>query len=201
MIEINLLPEELRIKTKGKNPDRATVKNWPALIGDQVFIYALAAILGLFILANFCFAVLLIAKNAKLASLNRKWSALAVQKKALDEFNQDSSATSYDSGLMQQLSRQRILWAQKLNLLSLHLPAGVWFNEIVLNSNSLTIKGSVISLKKEEIGLINKLLDNLKTTLEFSKDFLGFELNNVQKISIGGYDIADFVLVGALKPR
>ncbi|MDP2928146.1 MAG: hypothetical protein Q8N80_05055 [Candidatus Omnitrophota bacterium] len=201
MIQINLLPEELKIKTKARNPDQAIVKSSLALIQEQVFIYAIPAMLVLFILAHFYFAVLLISKNGQLVSLNRKWLDLAVQKKALDEFNQEFSATSQDAGVLAQLSRQRILMSQNLNALSLHLPAGVWFNDIVLNSKNITIQGSVISLQKEEINLINKLLDNLKADAEFSKDFSGFELSNMQKRSLGGYDIADFVLVGAFKPR
>jgi Tfp pilus assembly protein PilN len=201
MIEINLLPEELKSKTKGRLPDQALAKNPLALIQDQVFIYAIVAILVLFILAHFYFVALSISKNANLVSLNRKWLALAAQKKSLDEFNQEFSATSKDANVLAQLNRQRIFWAQKLNELSLRLPAGVWFNEILLNGNNLTIRGSVISLEKEEVGLINRLLDNLKTTGEFTKDFSGWELSNVQKRSVGGYDIADFILVGALKPR
>ncbi|MBU4252522.1 MAG: PilN domain-containing protein [Candidatus Omnitrophica bacterium] len=201
MIQINLLPEELKTKTKGRNSDPAIIKNPLVLIKERLFIYAIGAILALFILAHFYFAVLLIFKNQQWVSLNRKWLNSAAQKKEVDEFNREFSASFQDASVLTQLSRQRILWAQKLNALSLHLPAGVWFNEILLNSNSLTIKGSVISLQKEEVGLINRLLDNLKATFEFSKDFSSFELSNVQKRSLGGYDIADFVLVGALKPR
>lgn len=201
MIQINLLPEELKIKTKGRILDQGIVKSQLALIQERVFIYAIPVMLVLFILLHFYFAVLLISKNGQLVFLNRKWLDLAVQKKALDEFSQEFSATSQDASLLAQLSRQRILWAQKLNALSLHLPAGVWFNDILFNNNNLTIRGSVISLQKKEISLINKLLDNLKADAEFSKDFSSFELNNVQNRSLGGYDIADFVLVGALKPR
>ena len=201
MIQINLLPEELKIKTKGRILDQGIVKSQLALIQERVFIYAIPVMLVLFILLHFYFAVLLISKNRQWVALNRKWLDLAVQKKSVDEFNQEFSVTSQDASLLAQLSRQRILWAQKLNALSLHLPAGVWFNDILFNNNNLTIRGSVISLQKKEISLINKLLDNLKADAEFSKDFSSFELNNVQNRSLGGYDIADFVLVGALKPR
>jgi len=201
MIQINLLPEELKTKTKGRNLDPAIIKDPLVLIKERLFIYAIGAILALFILAHFYFAVPLIFKNRQWVSLNQKWLNSAVQKKEVDEFNREFSASFQDAGVLTQLSRQRILWAQKLNALSLYLPAGVWFNEILLSSNSLTIKGSVISLQKEEVGLINRLLHNLKATFEFSKDFSSFELSNVQKRSLGGYDIADFVLVGALKPR
>lgn len=201
MIEINLLPEEFRIKTKTKNPEQSLVKSRAALIQDRVFIYAIPALLAVFVLAHLYFTVILISKNGQLVSLNRKWLDLAAQKKALDEFNAEFSTVSKDASVLAQLDRQRILWAQKLNALSLHLPAGVWFNDIILSGNNFTIKGSVISLQKEEVSLINKLLDNLKITPEFSKDFSSFELSSVQKRSLGGYDIADFVLVGALKSR
>ena len=171
------------------------------LIQEQAFIYAIPVILGLFILLHIYFTVLSVSKNGQLVSLNHKWMNLAAQKKTFDEFNQEFSSTSQDTSVLAQLARQRILWAQKLNELSLYLPSGVWFNEILINSNNLTIRGSVISLEKEEIGLLNQLLDSLKMHSEFTKDFLSFDLSNVQRRTVGAYDIADFILVGALKPR
>jgi len=201
MIQINLLPDELKIKTKGRNIDQVLVKSPMALIRDQAFIYAAAAMLLLFILAHLYLAVLLVSKNGQLVSLNQKWLNLAGQKKELDEFNQGFSAVSQDTSLLQQLNRQRFLWAKKLNALSLRLPAGVWFNQITINAKDIIIQGSVISLQKQEVSLINKLLENLKADSEFSKDFVSFELSNVQKKSIGGYDVADFILTGALKAR
>ena len=201
MIEINLLPEELKTKIKGKGPDQVIAKSRIMLIQEQAFIYAIPVILGLFILLHIYFTVLSVSKNGQLVSLNHKWMNLAAQKKTLDEFNQEFSSTSQDTSVLAQLARQRILWAQKLNELSLYLPSGVWFNEILINSNNLTIRGSVISLEKEEIGLLNQLLDSLKMHSEFTKDFLSFDLSNVQRRTVGAYDIADFILVGALKPR
>ncbi len=195
------MPEELRVKSKTKSVEYEAVAKQSTFGQDQLFIYAIPVMLILFILVHFYFAALLISKNGQLVAFNRKWLDLVVQKKALDEFNSEFSTISKDASLLQQLSQQRILWGQKLNELSLKLPAGVWFSEILLNNNNLTIRGSVISLQKEEVGLINKLLDTLKIQPEFVKDFSSFELSNVQQRSLGGYDIADFVLVGALKPR
>ncbi len=199
MIEINLLPEELKNKTKVRESDPAMVKNQIAQIQDKAFIYAIPVLLGLFILMHFYFAVLWMAKGKQLNTLGRKWSALAQQKKELDVFNQEFSGASQNISLPVNLSRQRNLWAQKLNTLSLQLPAGIWFSEIILNNNNLTIKGSVVSLQSQEVSLINKLLDNLKTDLEFFQDFSSLELTKVQKRSLGGYDIADFALAGVLK--
>jgi Tfp pilus assembly protein PilN len=201
MIEINLLPEELRSKIKGHSTEAIKEVTPSGLPGERLLIYFIPAVLGLLILAHLCLTVLLVIKNTELASLSRKWSDSATQRKALEEFNGEFSGNQQYAGFLQQQVAQRILWAQKLNELSLQLPAGVWFNEILMSNGNLTVRGSVISLEKNEVGLLNKLLDNLKATTAFAKDFTSLELNNLQKRTVGGYDIADFVIVGALKTK
>jgi len=201
MIEINLLPKELRVKTKEDAPDQAVAKTAAGFNSDKLFIYAIPVLLALFVLVHLYFAVISIAKGGRLVSLERKWMALEPQKKILDEFNQKYSVNSQDAGLTKLLISQRILWAQKLNQLSLNLPSGVWFNDLALSKQNLTIQGSVISLQKDEFGLISNLLDSLKSDKEFFKDFSNLELSNVQKRSVGSYDIADFVLTGVLKTK
>ncbi len=201
MIEINLLPEELKAKIKIKSPELVTVRTGKGFNQDQIFIYALPVLLGVLVLVHIYLGFLSIIKNNQLVSLNRKWLDLAPQKKVLDEFNKEYSVVYADAGLIQLLSSQKIFWAQKLNELSLDLPSGVWFSGISISSKNITINGSVISLQKNEVALINKLLENLKADSEFSKDFIGFELSNIQKQSIGGYDISDFVLTGVLKTK
>jgi len=203
MIEINLLPEESRVKTKTKTKDleHETVAKSAVFSPQQLFIYAIPILLGVLICTHVYFLVISMVKNGQLVALNRKWMELEPQKKLLDEFNNQYSATSADASLAQLLTSKRILWAQKLNQLSLNLPSGVWFNEITIKVKDIVIQGSVISLAKEEVSLINKLLENLKADSEFSKDFTSFELSNVQKKNIGGYDIADFTLIGTLKAK
>ena len=194
MIEINLLSEELRVKTRAKGAEHIGLAKIAALSREQLFIYAIPALLGLLVFVHIIFAAATIFKNAQLGSLNRKLLALAPQKNELDEFNKEYSAVSQDASFIRLLTEKRILWAKKLNKLSLNLPPGIWFNDISVNAKDITIQGSVISLQKEEVGLINKLLENLKADSEFSGDFTGFELTSVQKKNIGGYDIADFIL-------
>jgi len=201
MIEINLLPEELRVKIKTKSAEYSTVTKPAAFSQEQLFVYAIPILLFVLVCAHIYFVVISISKNNQLVALNRKWVELAPQKKGLDEFNNEYSSVSQDASLAQLLTGKRILWAEKLNKLSLNLPSGVWFNEITINAKDIVIQGSVISFAKEEVNLINKLLENLKEDSEFSKDFVSFELSNVQKKNVGGYDIADFILTGALKVK
>lgn len=201
MIQINLLPPELRVKTKIKNLKAETNSSPAAFNQDQLFIYAIPFLLGVLICAHIYLAVVFIFKNGQLAVLNRKWVELTPQKKEFDKFNAESFANSQGANLVQSLINQRVLWSVKLNKLSLNLPAGVWFNQIAISVKDMVIYGSVISLKKEEVSLINSLLENLKSDSEFFKDFTSFELSKVQKRNVGGYDVADFILVGALKSK
>jgi hypothetical protein len=201
MIRINLLPEELRVKTKTKNPEHETVAKSSTFNQDQLFVYAIPVLLGLFICAHIYFTVISTSKNNQLMALNRKWIEIAPQKKLFDEFSNQYSVNSADASLAALLNSKRILWAQKLNKLSLNLPSGVWFDDITISAKDILIQGSVISLAKEEVNLINKLLENLKADNDFFKDFTSFELSNVQKKNVGGYDVADFMLTGVLKVK
>ena len=85
MIEINLLPEELRVKTKTKNLEHETVAKQAVFNQEQLFIYAIPVLLGVLICAHIYFAVISISKNSQLIALNRKWVELEPQKKALVE--------------------------------------------------------------------------------------------------------------------
>jgi Tfp pilus assembly protein PilN len=140
-------------------------------------------------------------KGVKVTSLSNKWAGLTGQRKELDAFMQMHAAFSEDAIILQQLTNQRIAWAQKLNKLSLNLPAGVWFNDLSVNEKDFVLKGSVISLQKEDMGLIHKFLSSLQTDPGFFGDFYNLELSSVQNRSIGGYEVSDFTLTGTLKKR
>jgi len=200
MIEINLLPVELRVKTKGKkNGSQACAKF--KIDREKFFLFALPGVLAVLICLHLFFAVLVILKNNALISLNKKWIGLEQQKKTLDAFNAEYSFRAQDAGFIQKITQNRVFWAAKLNKLSLNLPPGVWFNSISIDTKGLNIQGSVVSLQKKEVNLINDLIDNLKADEDFSKDFTSIAVSSVQKKSVGGYDIGDFTLLGEFKIR
>jgi len=193
MIEINLLPEELKAKSKAKK--------FGVGIEIKYFLYLIPFVVGLLICVHIYLAILNITKNNQLRTLNNKWQELQPQRKILEDFNKEYAILSEDAAAIQQLTKQRINWAEKLNKLSVNLPSGIWFNEISIFSRDFTLQGSVVSLQKEELSLINKLIDSLKNDTTFFKDLNNLELSSVQKKIIGGYDIADFILQGTLKSK
>ncbi len=194
MIEINLLPEELKPKVKGK-------KTALSALGPSALIYLLPAGLGVLVFSHLCLAGLAIIKSSQYGILNNRWRSLEPQRKALEEFNREFLVFSEDAKALQRISLQKVNWAQKLNNLSAALPSGIWFTQLSVTAKELNLRGSAISLQKAEMNLINKFIDNLKSDTAFFKDFSALNLSSVQKKSLGGYDIAEFALVGQLKSK
>jgi uncharacterized membrane protein (Fun14 family) len=195
MIEINLLPDGLKGKTKTNKafstnavkPDiKYLLRVVPFMLGMVIFIHLYLGLVG-------------IIKSSQLVSLNNKWRGLDSQRKALESFNQEHMLLSEDAKAIQRASQERLLWAQKLNSLSLDLPSGVWFDEVSLLAKNFILHGSVVSLQKQEMSLINKFIDNLKNDSAFFKDFVRLELDSVEHKSLGGYDVVDFTLTGVLR--
>lgn len=190
MIEINLLPQKLRVKTK-----LYSIESIP----PKYFLYSLTSILGLLFLIHFYLVIIGITKNYQLKRLNSKWHNLKPQLEILKPFRQEQAAISVDAKLIQRLMLGRINWAEKLNKLSMHLPSGVWLNGLSLNQKDFILKAGVISLQKEELNLINRFITELKNDAGFFKDFNVLELTSVERRTVAGYDIVDFILQGKLK--
>ena len=193
MIEINLVPEEFKLKPKDKKMSFG--------FAPKYFTYMVPAVLGLLIFVHIYLAGLLMLKNSQLGSLNKKWQGMASQRKVVEDFNKEYSLFSSEAQAVKQLSQRRVTWAKKLNNLSLLLPPGIWFTELSVSPKDFTLHCAVVSLEKNEMGLINQFMDNLKHDSDFFKDFTALDLSSVQKKTIGGYEVAEFILTGALKAQ
>jgi Tfp pilus assembly protein PilN len=190
MIEINLIPDQLRSKV-GK-PGKA--------IDFTGFLWLIPLLFLVLIAVHILLIIIGIANGQQLRILNNKWKALEPQRKVAEEFNKEFQASSADIKLIQQLTSQRINWSEKLNNLSLALPSGIWFNEISFLSNrEFVLSASIISLQKQEMRLINKFVGNLKKSPGFFKGFNNLELSSIKRRIIGGYDIVDFIIAGRIE--
>lgn len=187
MIEINFLPHELKSKSR-KQGNREAYIRYFILLG-----------LGLLVCTHLYLTITDIFKYYRFRVLDNKWKKLAPQRKITDDLKKEYELLSADAQAVQQLTSQRINFSEKLNKLSLSLPSGIWFSELVFTSQEFNLKGSVISLQKEELGLINKFIVNLKNEKSFFSRFDNLELGSVQRRIIGGYEVIDFVLTGKLK--
>ena len=198
MIEINLLPEELRnrVVKPVKIKRSVSVRAKP---GPQQLILLIPLIFALLIAVHIIIVFLGVTRSFQLSSLKGKWERMLPERKTWEDFNNEYMLYSGDSQDMQKLLNERINWAEKLNRLSLILPSGIWFEAISVSGKAFQLHGKVVSLTKEEVSLLRNFIDDLKNRPGFIKNFNSLELSSIQKETIGGYEVADFNLVGTLK--
>ncbi|MFH0827327.1 MAG: hypothetical protein V1923_05550 [Candidatus Omnitrophota bacterium] len=191
MIEINLLPEELKAKASSRK-NRVTIE-------VKYFACLIPLTLALLLLVHIYLGVLLAAKHNQIAGLNKRWLSLEPEKKQLEIFNKENSLQTQDSSAIKAWMDERVVWSEKLAALSNSLLPGIWFTELSVNTKDFTLRASVVSLQKEEMDIIKEFIDLLKTDTAFFKNFSSLELGSVQRRTIGSFDVLDFTLAGTLR--
>jgi len=162
-------------------------------------LYLIPAVFAVLIAAHIYLAAASAIAGWQFGILNKKWQAVEPQRKVVDAAGREYAGLTQEAAFLRRMLKERVIWAEKLNLLSLNLAPGIWFNEIRLSGKDFSLKGSVFSLTRQEIGQINKFLDGLTNDANFFKDFLSLHLGPVQKAPIDSYEVAEFTLTGKLK--
>ena len=188
MLEINLLPPELKIRQAKA-----------ASFDPRLLLYLVPVLAGLFLLAHLSLGLLSLVRGYQLGSLNRQWQKIAPQRKELDVFKKQYEALAEDTKIAAALASWNIDWSEKLNKLSLNLPAGVWFQGLAVGRKEFVLRGAVVSLEKQEMSLINRFLDGLKKDQGFIKDFKSLDVTSFQVKTVGSYDVLEFTLTGILQ--
>lgn len=181
MIEINLLPLELREKKK------ITLGKFPS--SKQILLA-----LGCLILLHLLLYIFTVLGEVRVNKLNKKWLALASQRAEIAQVKSELAKANENIPLFEQLIKERILWSKKLNKISDLLVSGVWLNEVSLDAGYLIIRASAASRTKDEPALIGKFMQNLKDDTLFSAEFSGIELGPIKKRFIAQTEVMDFIL-------
>jgi len=197
MIEVNLLPEELRNRVI--KPVKPAVSGNLLKPGPQLFILSIPLIFALLITIHIFIGLAGIVRSVRLNSLKGKWEKVALQRKALEDFNAEYALVSGDAQAIQKLTLDRVGWSEKLYKLSLSLPAGVWFELVSVSGKDFYLRGKAVTVDKTEVSLIRNFVDEIKNQPQFMKNFNSLELSSIQKGIIGAYEVADFSLTGSLK--
>lgn len=191
MIEINLLPEEQRVKK--------TEQSAASQLDNIVFLFPLIVIIV--VLVHLYLLIMFFSKTSTYASLEKKWRSMEPQKKEVSGMKSEIDANVADARAVEAFMKDRIELAAKLNKLSVYLPSGIWFNDVSFSRRQFIVRGSVVSLKTDEMDMINTFVQDLKSDREFSADFVSIELGAVQRKTIGSYDVVDFVLTSSLQAK
>jgi len=186
MIEINLLPEELRKKKSepcfNLNIEAGKLKFW---IGGGVVGILILIVTTLF-LGSFI-------RKAQINSLLAREKNFSSKLSQIDSVNKEIAVLKAKMNILDQLTKRKFLWTEKLNQLSDLVLPGIWFTHVYTDSeNRLIIEGSVFSKSEEAMASVGKFMKNVKDNQQFFKDFKNIKLESVQRKNKEERDMVDF---------
>nr|MBU1327970.1 PilN domain-containing protein [Candidatus Omnitrophota bacterium] len=186
MIEINLLPEELRKKKSepyfNLNIEAEKLKFW--IGGGAVGILIL--IVTMLFLGSFI-------RKAQINGLLAREKNFSSRLSQIDSVNKEIAVLKAKMSILDQLTKRKFLWTEKLNRLSDLVLPGIWFTHVYTDSeNRLIIEGSVFSKSEEAMASVGKFMKNVKDDQQFFKDFNNIKLESVQRKNKEERDMVDF---------
>lgn len=104
-----------------------------------------------------------------------------------------------EQSVFEGLFGKRIIWAEKLNIISNELPSGIWLKRLIVTEELFSLQGVAVSLRAEEMDLIGSFLGNLKTEQGFYADFSDLAVKSIQRRSIKVVEVVDFTIAGLFK--
>lgn len=194
MIDINLVPQELRKQRKGHR-----------FLGQiniplEIIIGCGGGLLVMLGLVHVIVVLITVGKVAQHKTLQYQWDAMKADKENVDSVIGQLKVFEGRFKVLDDLAKKgELSWAHKLNLLSDHLPRGMWFKKVALDDKMLFIEGSTISQGANEIVSVGRLISNLKRNKEFMQDFSDLEVGSIQRRRIKNVEIADFVITMKLQ--
>lgn len=195
MIEINLLPPNLRVKKREplKLPSLPVI---PAAAGAIIFLIAVQVLL----------LVLIQVKSVSRDSLKKKVASISASNKEAMNIDAALRGISSKVEVIDKLSASRFNVAKKLNDLSDSMTSGVWlrsievekgesFNEPGILRETLVIKGSSVTSGETGEAAIGKFVNSLKENESFSSDFDNIEIAKEERRKVQNTEIMDFVVI------
>jgi len=185
MIEINLLPEEMRKKKRSYLKLDIEMGKFKLYIG--------AGCVGCLILLLILLSTSAYIRKRQVLNLMQRETLIASKKSEVEEVNKKLSTLKARIAIFDQITKRRFLYARKLNELSDLVLPGIWFTRINTDlQDRLIIEGSAISKNEEPMASVGKFMKNIREDNAFFKDFRNIKLETVQRKDMQERDVVDF---------
>lgn len=191
MIEINLLPEELRKKEERIN----ILAELPIQRGAIVFVSAFFVIQLLASVYAFTLSSHMKVTRSEIAAMTATNKEIAAQKTRMILIKK-----RIEKG--EAVTRRSFYWSEFLNALSNSVTKGAWLTSLSIVTNDkvshLKLGGSVVG-KGEETAYTGKFIKELKANPLFGELFDEIELSTINQKKIKDFDVYDFVIMCRFK--
>ncbi|MFH1190556.1 MAG: hypothetical protein V1682_07730 [Candidatus Omnitrophota bacterium] len=200
MVEINLLPQELKPKQSlfsGIDFKGLDINNIPIL--------KIAAGIGIgLVLLQLAVSLIGMISTAQFASATRKYEGISPEKKIADALKAKVAQINKRSGAIDELIAKRVSWARKINLLSDCVIPGIWLSELYYDETSTAEKTNAVKIEalmingyasgagEQGAALIGKFIKSLQENSDFYADMASVNLVSTKSEKFDKQDVMSF---------
>lgn len=185
MIQINLLPPELRVVARDRAGPAVPWKPAARAVGGGVIALTVALVLfnGW--------------QGRSLRRLQAEWRRLEPEKVRLDQTQQDIRALQLQAESLQRIKEPAGQWAPRLNLLSDVVVPQIWFSSLKWSQGQpARLEGSALAASDADRSApVTQFLQRLKEHPDFSRWFSSVELLSVAHRKVGDAEVVDFTVL------
>ncbi|MBL7155565.1 MAG: hypothetical protein ISS90_00290 [Candidatus Omnitrophica bacterium] len=220
MIELNLLPEEL--KKKKRKIELPEIPIIPIVIWVVAGMVAIQLILG----------GLIYVSKSQLTRLGKEWESLAPKKSELDEIKKNIADIDKKGQAIDELIVRRLRWSGLLNEISDSLTANIWLREFFYSERNvtetvkgpkglagrkptakktattravkvrtLTLSGYALGKGGDATDYITRFVESLKDNKGFAKHFAEIGQGPIKKAIVEGQEVMSFAVICKFNPE
>jgi Tfp pilus assembly protein PilN len=197
MIELNLLPKELRKRKKKLLPEIPILP-----IGASVLVALIAC--------NYFLSAVLKNKEGAVLAAKKEWEVLEPRQKDAEKLGKDVEAIQKRLAAMELVTKPDLRWARLLSGLNNAVIPNVWLSvfESVqggagqrntgASGRAIYLEGYALG-KAEATSTVGKFIDSLKANPEFADYFDEIKLENMMNKVVSGEEVMEFKLICRFK--
>lgn len=190
MIELNLLPDELKIK-KTKAIEFAKLPIIPVSLG------LLCVLIIMHILLIFSVKI----SEISLAELKKQWEGFSPKRSQMDELKNNVKDINLKVKAIEELTQERILWAKKLNCLSDSIHPNIWLSGLYYDKKSATptlgLEGFATGAEED----VGRFMDTLENNKDFFSSLESIELGFTKRSLVDKQEVTNFRLICSFKEQ
>jgi len=193
MIELNLLPEQLKVKKKQKI-------EWAELPIIPVIVWVVISTIGIHALS-----ILFVEMNrGSMKTLKKEWENYAPKKKEMEELTKKLSSINAKVTSIEELEESRIVWARKMNNINDSMLPSIWLSSFSLKAGlktktTLFLEGYATGVSEEGTASVGRFINSLKHNEEFFSGLEDIELEDMRRSVVEKKEVMKFRLSIPLK--
>ncbi len=183
MIKINILPDELRIKTQAYALPKDTMV--------KVSFFAVSFLVGVHLIL----LLVTIFKFFVVSGYESKLPGLEPKIVYLESIKKELNVLESKTKVIDELARKNTPWSVCLYKLSKNLPSGIWFEQLILKDELFTVTGKVVSRSDNDLSVLNVYLNRINQDPRFRS----VKLSDIKKTVFRNQEVTTFSIRGMLQ--